>query len=679
MNWARLTLLKKIAGAILGIALVSTVAMSYIQDRLYTNGFETVFSGLEKSVVDMKRESARDILREVKIATEGSLARGEYDLFTNFAKKQKEVEEIRAFSFYGRTGTVELSSDQRRAGRPLGGELWRRAEATDEMFVVEDEELYSFYYPLHVDADMRRLHPTWKVGELYGILHLEFSKEKVNQMSVTARSEYDASSRRAKTIVIFSVAVAVGVAFLLALMLCRAILRPMRACMDAIKGLAEKDFSRTCRVKSHDEVGQMADAINQSIESMRSAFRDVDLAAQREKESQEQREREQQDRIEEERRKTDDMQRKVNHLLEILGRVAQGDYTKQVEVTGQDVLGQLGDGLRTFFQEKQQAERNATETAQKERTQANDLRRKVDYLLDVVGAAAQGDLTSTVKVEGDEPVDELASGIGKMLGDLSHVIGQVTESAAQFNEGSRVIAQSSQSLAQGAQTQSASVQEMTAAIESLAASVHRVRENAQEADRVARDASKLAEQGGSAVKRSIEAMDLIRSTSQKIGEIIQVVSDIAGQTNLLALNAAIEAARAGEHGMGFAVVADEVRKLAERSNQAAREISSLIRESAKQVDKGAQLSDETGDALSQIIKGVETTAAQIAQIAAGTVEQAGNAQEVSRAIQNVAQVTEQAAAGSEEMASSSEELGAQACALRELVERFKTDRTTVRV
>jgi methyl-accepting chemotaxis protein len=93
------------------------------------------------------------------------------------------------------------------------------------------------------------------------------------------------------------------------------------------------------------------------------------------------------------------------------------------------------------------------------------------------------------------------------------------------------------------------------------------------ANNVATSASKLAEVGGSAMQKANEAMEQIRSSSTQIGEIIAVISEIASQTNLLALNAAIEAACAGEHGLGFAVVVDEVRKLAQRSNEAAGEIT----------------------------------------------------------------------------------------------------------
>ncbi len=269
----------------------------------------------------------------------------------------------------------------------------------------------------------------------------------------------------------------------------------------------------------------------------------------------------------------------------------------------------------------------------------------------------------------------LRDNVNLVVANMRVAMEQMNDNASQFTEVSRVIAEGSKQLAMGAQNQSASVEEITAAIEDLTRSIEGVKDNAATANRVAGDTNQLAEEGGTAVRQSISAMKLIRTSSEKISEIIQVISEIASQTNLLALNAAIEAARAGEHGMGFAVVADEVRKLAERSNQAAREISGLIKESTQRVAEGADLSERTDTSLRKIIEGVESTAAKIAEIATSTAEQAATAREVSRAIQSIAQVTEQSAASSEEMASGSEQLGTRANGLHELVSQFRTNAT----
>ncbi|WP_425615212.1 methyl-accepting chemotaxis protein [Anatilimnocola sp. NA78] len=315
----------------------------------------------------------------------------------------------------------------------------------------------------------------------------------------------------------------------------------------------------------------------------------------------------------------------------------------------------------------------AKASQERERQNAKDLREKVDQMLNVVNAAAAGDLTKEITFTGEDAMGQLASGIRKMMTDLRSIISQVVEGAAQFAEGARVISETAQSQAQGAQTQSASVEEMSASIEQLTRSIETVKNNAASANTLAGETSRMAEEGGQAVQKSVEAMGRIKSSSEQISEIIQVIGEIASQTNLLALNAAIEAARAGVHGLGFAVVADEVRKLAERSSEAAKEISKLIKESTQRVADGANLSEQTGQALSKIIQGVDSTAKKINEIATATVEQAQNATEVAGAVQQISTVTEQAAASCEEMASSSEELGAQASTLRELVRKFKTE------
>ncbi|HLA85128.1 MAG TPA: methyl-accepting chemotaxis protein, partial [Thermoguttaceae bacterium] len=423
------------------------------------------------------------------------------------------------------------------------------------------------------------------------------------------------------------------------------LIHPILCCARSIVALSKQDFTQPCRVDSRDEIGRMAEAINQSIRATKKALDDTREAAHRETLAREERA---------------EQQRKLAEVEEARRREEEESERRRRELESRRVEEEAA-------RERQRGEND--------RRRAEEFRRKVDELLEVVKAAAGGDLTKRITTSGDESITELARGIGKMLEDLSSIIGQVTESADQFSEGSLIVAQGAQTLAQGAQTQSMNVDGIAAAIEELAHSIEAVKRSASDANQLAQQTNQLAERGDTAVSRSIEGMELIRTSSQQMSEIIQVISDIAGQTNLLALNAAIEAARAGAHGMGFAVVADEVRKLAERSDQAAKQIAVLIRESTKRVAEGTQLSDETGDALKAIIAGVEATAQKIEEIAEATIQQASNANEVARAVQEVAAITEQTTAGSQEIASSSQQLGAQANFLRDLVSHFRTDET----
>jgi uncharacterized membrane protein YdfJ with MMPL/SSD domain len=193
----------------------------------------------------------------------------------------------------------------------------------------------------------------------------------------------------------------------------------------------------------------------------------------------------------------------------------------------------------------------------------------------------------------------------------------------------------------------------------MTASITQNTENAKVTDNMATKSSSEAEQGGKAVKDTVEAM---KSIAGKIG----IIDDIAYQTNLLALNAAIEAARAGEHGKGFAVVAAEVRKLAERSQVAAQEIGELAGSSVKMAEQAGRLLDE-------MVPSIRKTSDLVQEIAASSQEQSQGVGQINGAMGQLNKATQQNASASEELAATAEEMGGQAAQLQELMEFFKIE------
>lgn len=163
--------------------------------------------------------------------------------------------------------------------------------------------------------------------------------------------------------------------------------------------------------------------------------------------------------------------------------------------------------------------------------------------------------------------------------------------------------------------------EMTRSVHTLVSSIKAIASNSNVAEEMAQEARRAAESGHAALRKSIDAIQAIQTSSGQMGEIVRVIGELANQTNLLAFNAAIEAARAGPHGVGFSVVAGEVRRLAERSSQAAREIAALIEASGVQVRQGADVSRDAAQSFDGVLDSVQRTGASVSAIAEAAEQQ----------------------------------------------------------
>ncbi len=359
----------------------------------------------------------------------------------------------------------------------------------------------------------------------------------------------------------------------------------------------------------------------------------------------------------------------VTDLSKAVDRLAQGDLTATVtprttplDIQGKDEVGQLA---ATFNNVLGMVQGMVTgfNTAQ---ANLRDLLRQVTHNSDEVQRA------STSVSEAAAETSGAAQTVARSIGEVNAVVSETTSTSDQLARGSEQLASSAQDAA--------------TATSRLKDAIEKVQAGSKEQQDAALQAAEIAQQGGVAMRQSIQSMEGIERETQssvlavkglgekqaQIGAIVQTIDDIAAQTNLLALNAAIEAARAGEHGRGFAVVADEVRKLAERCGQATKEIGNLIESvnesveeairtmdaNAKEVSAGGEYTARAREALEEIltsIEGLHSLAEQNANAVGGMAQDANSVEE---AINVVASVSQEASAGAEELNASMEETAA---------------------
>ncbi|PZX11363.1 methyl-accepting chemotaxis protein [Palleronia aestuarii] len=270
---------------------------------------------------------------------------------------------------------------------------------------------------------------------------------------------------------------------------------------------------------------------------------------------------------------------------------------------------------------------------------------------------AKGDLRADVTPRSEE--DRLGIALRDMVLKLREVISNASVSASHVADGASNLSSAADQLSSGSTQQASAVEEASASVEEMTANIRQNADNAAQTEKIAGQSADDARRSGETVGNALHAM-------KTIAERITIIQEIARQTDLLALNAAVEAARAGSHGKGFAVVASEVRKLAERSQQAAAEISQLSKETV-------EVSGEAGRMLDALVPNIQRTADLVAEISASTREQNVGAEQINQAIRELNEVVQQNATAAETSAATSQELAAQSQQLTSVISYFQME------
>ncbi len=358
--------------------------------------------------------------------------------------------------------------------------------------------------------------------------------------------------------------------------------------------------------------------------------------------------------------------------------------------------------------------------------------RRIKGVEDMAEKVAQGDLTMDTQntagiIDGDE-IDNLKHSFIRMTVNLRNLIahvhssaGQVTTSAEQFSESSRQSAEAASTMAaaistvtQGSEAQVHALDQVSTVVAEMSANMEELATTANSMAKVAENATLATDAGQQAIGNAAKQMDsMVRAagkakaasgeledSSKQIGEIVQLISSIAGQTNLLALNAAIEAARAGEQGRGFAVVAEEVRKLAEQSERAAQQITGLIQRNhhninnvvesietaIANVDQGVTVVGAAGVEFQQIayfvkevVSQVRSISGSLAQLAAGSQQIVASVNEVEKTCQEATGELQTVSAAVQEQSAFTEEIASACTMLSRLAEQLRAQVSIFRI
>ena len=311
----------------------------------------------------------------------------------------------------------------------------------------------------------------------------------------------------------------------------------------------------------------------------------------------------------------------------------------------------------------------AAERAEASEEQAHAFR----TLGEALGRLADGDFTIRLDDDIPEAYAQIRDDFNLAIGRLHETIQAVANSTAEVGNAAIEISTATNDLSQRVEEQAASLEETSSSMEEISSTVKTNAQNAQQANTLTNSTRGVADRGGKVVAEAVTAMARIEESSRQISDIITVIDEIARQTNLLALNAAVEAARAGDAGRGFAVVASEVRSLAQRSSEAAKNITDLIAKSSDRVQEGVGLVNRAGTALSEIVDSIKQVADIVSGIAAASAEQSTGLEQINRALTEMDEATQRNSALVEENSATAKTLEQQSLDMQTRIASFKLD------
>ena len=380
----------------------------------------------------------------------------------------------------------------------------------------------------------------------------------------------------------------------------------------------------------------------------------------------------------------------IRYIMDMFSEIGMGNFAARAKVTSADELGSMATSLNAMLEN--------TLTLIQTREQRDAIQTSIIKLLEEVSGVAEGDLTREAEVT-TEVTGAIADSFNYMIAELRRIIQSVQATTLDVSSSAAEIRSATEHLSQGSETQAYQIIETSKAVKEMSDSIAQVSENAVQSATVSQQALFNAQRGTKAVQDTILGMNRIRDqvqetakrikrlgeSSQEIGEIVQLIEDIADRTSILALNASIQAAMAGEAGRGFAVVAEEVERLAERSTDATKQIAMLIKTTQTETTEavaameatthdvvtGSQLADQAGQALGEIENVSNNLAELIQSISMASKQQARGSENLARSMTEISEVTQQTAAGTRQAAVAINELANLADQLRTSVSRFK--------